>query len=113
MPGGTSRASSTRAPAGGLGFGPVSDPFVVAALWTGCGAFATSFGLLLTIAIFRRQLLRRTARESRIDELWNPLIAQCAEAVPERLPPIAARDVEKVLILWTHAQEVLRGEAQG
>jgi HEAT repeat protein len=95
-----------------LAFGTVSDPFVVAALWTGCGAFGTSFALLAAIAIFRRALLRRLAREQRLAELWNPLIAQCAEAVPPHLPPIAARDAERVLMLWTHAQEVLRGEAQ-
>jgi len=95
-----------------LGSGTVSDPFVVAALWVGCGAFAASFSILVAVALMRARLVRRTAREQRLAEQWNPLIAQCAEAVPPHLPPIADRDAERVLMLWTHAQEVLRGEAQ-
>ena len=95
-----------------MAFGTVSDPFVAAALWTACGAFATSFSLLAAIALIRWRLLRRLARESGLAATWNPLIAECAERVPERVPPVAARDAETVLMLWTRAQETLRGEAR-
>ena len=60
----------------------------------------------------RARLVRRTDRQQRLAALWNPLIAECAERVPEKLPTLKARDAEAVLILWTHAQEVLRGDAQ-
>lgn len=96
----------------GLAFGTVSDPFVAAALWTACGAFATSLLLLVAIAAMRWRLLRRLAREARLAARWNPLIAECAERVPERLPRFAARDAEALLFLWTRAQETLRGDAQ-
>ena len=93
-------------------FGTVSDPFVAAALWAGVGAFATSLALLAAIALLRWRLLRRLSREARLAARWNPLIAECAERVPERLPRLAARDAEAVLVLWTRAQETLRGDAQ-
>jgi HEAT repeat protein len=95
-----------------LAFGTISDPFVAAALWTACGTFATSLLLLVAIAAMRWRLLRRLAREARLDARWNPLIAECAERVPERVPGLAARDAEAVLLLWTRAQETLRGDAQ-
>src|SRR5262249_60727625 len=60
----------------------------------------------------RMRLVRRTARQQRLAALWNPLIAECAERVPKELPALKSRDAETVLILWTHAQETLRGEAQ-
>jgi HEAT repeat protein len=95
-----------------LAFGTVSDPFVVAAIWTAIGAFATSLMLLAATALLRWRLLRRLARESQLSERWNPLIAECAERVPARVPRVAARDAEAVLLLWARAQETLRGEAR-
>lgn len=95
-----------------MAFGTVSDPFVAAALWTACGTFATSLLLLVAIAAMRWSLLRRLAREARLAARWNPLIAECAERVPGRVPGLAARDAEAVLLLWARAQETLRGDAQ-
>jgi HEAT repeat protein len=95
-----------------LVFGTVSDPLVAAALWTGCGAFATSLSLLAAIAVMRWRLLRRLAREARLAARWNPLIAECAERAPERVPAVAARDAETGLMLWARAQETLRGDAR-
>jgi HEAT repeat protein len=94
-----------------LAFATVSDPFVVAALWTGCGAIATSFSLLAAIGVIRWRLLRRLAREARLAAKWNPLIAECAERVPASAPVVAARDAEAVLLLWARALETLRGDA--
>jgi hypothetical protein len=95
-----------------LAFGTVSDPFVAAALWAGIAALTTSLSLLAAIGVLRWRLLRGLARETRLAARWNPLIAECAERVPERLPRLAARDAEAVLVLWVRAQETLRGEAQ-
>lgn len=95
-----------------MAFGTVSDPFVAAALWTAVGTLGTSLLLLAAIGVIRWRLLRRLAREARLGERWNPLIAECAERVPERLPRVAERDAAAVLLLWTHAQETLRGDAQ-
>ena len=69
--------------------------------------------LLAAIALLRWRLLRRLAREAQLAEHWNPLIAECAERVPARVPRVAARDAEAVLLLWARAQETLRGEARG
>lgn len=95
-----------------LVFGTVSDPLLAAALWTGCGALAATFALLVVIALMRLRLLRRLARERRVAALWNPLLAQCAEGVPDPLPRLRRRDAESFLLLWCRAQESLRGEAQ-
>src|SRR5262245_6322861 len=107
-----SRATSTGAPADGLVFGTVSDPLLAAALWTGCGAVVATFALLFAILIMRVRLLRRLEREQRVAAIWNPLLAQCADGVPDSLPRLRPRDVEAVLELWCRAQESLRGEAQ-
>lgn len=93
-------------------FGTVSDPFVAAALWSAVGALGTSLLLLATIGVIRWRLLSRLAREARLGKRWNPLIAECAERVPERLPRVVERDAMTVLLLWTQAQETLRGDAQ-
>ncbi len=61
----------------------------------------------------RWRLLRRLAREARLAARWNPLIAECAERAPGRVPAVAVRDAGAVLMLWARAQETLRGDARG
>jgi HEAT repeat protein len=95
-----------------LVFGTVSDPLLAGALWTACGALFVTFAFLVAIAIMRVRLLRGLARERRVADLWNPLLAQCAGGVPDPLPRLRRRDAESFLLLWCHAQESLRGEAQ-
>jgi HEAT repeat protein len=95
-----------------LGFGTASDPLILFALWTGCGALVATALLLLAVLVIRMRLLRRLERERRCALLWSPLIAECAEGVPARLPPLARQDAETFLMLWCRAQESLRGEAQ-
>jgi hypothetical protein len=95
-----------------LAFGTVSDPLLAAALWTACGALTITALLLAAIVVARVRLLRRLEHERRAAALWNPLLAECAERVPDPLPALAARDVEAFLVLWCRAQESLRGEAQ-
>ena len=93
-------------------FGTVSDPLLAAALWVGSGAFASSGLLLAAIVALRVRLHRRTARERRLTAVWNPLIAECIERVPDAVPPVPAQDAEEFLLLWCHAQESLRGDAR-
>lgn len=95
-----------------MAFGTISDPLVAAALWTASVALAATGVLLLVIVVIRIRLLRRLERERRAAEVWNPLLAQCTERVPETLPPLPGRDAEAFLVLWCRAQEVLRGKAQ-
>lgn len=94
-----------------MAFGTVSDPFVATALWAGAGAFAIAAALLLAVAGMRVRLLARLRRGRRLAARWNPLFAECTERVPARVPRIARRDALGFLVLWTRAQESLRGEA--
>ena len=89
-----------------------SDPLLGAALRLGIVALATSLCLLLSIAFMRARLLRREARARMLAARWHPLLAECAEHVPATLPPLAADDMEAFLVLWCHALESLRGQAQ-
>ena len=93
-------------------FGTVSDPLLAAALWVGSGAFASSGLLLAAIVALRVRLHQRTARERRLAAVWNPLIAECVERVPDAAPAVAAQDAEEFLLLWCRAQESLRGDAR-
>ena len=95
-----------------MAFGTVSDPLLAVALWTGSGAFAASGAILLAVAVLRIRLVRRMARERRLAERWNLLFAECAEAVPKDIPPVAIQDAEPFLLLWSRAQESLRGDAK-
>lgn len=95
-----------------MGFGTISDPLLALALWSGVGASAATLALVLAIIGARLGLLWRTALERRASARWNPLIAQCAERVPQSLPPLTARESAPFLVLWCRAQESLRGDAQ-
>jgi len=75
-------------------------------------ALIVTGALLLGVVLRRIRLLRRLALDARAAALWNPLLAQCADEVPASLPRLRARDRARFLLLWCHAQESLRGEAQ-
>lgn len=95
-----------------MAFGTVSDPLLAGALWLALAVLVATGALLAVTIVIRWRLLRRMARERRTADLWNPLLAQCAERVPGPLPVLPARDAESFLVLWCRAQESLRGEAQ-
>lgn len=90
----------------------VSDPVAAEALWAAAVALVVTGGLLCGVVLARLRLLRRLALDRRAAALWNPLIAQCAEEEPGSLPRLRARDRARFLLLWCHAQESLRGDAQ-
>ena len=68
--------------------------------------------LLCAVVLTRIRLLRRLALDRRAAALWNPVLAQCVDEVPVSLPRLRGRDRVRFLLLWCHAQESLRGEAQ-
>lgn len=95
-----------------MAFGTISDPLLELALCSGVGASAATLALVVAIIGARVGLLWRLALEQRASARWNPLIAQCAERVPDALPALHRRETSAFLILWCRAQESLRGDAQ-
>ncbi len=64
---------------------------------------------LAQIAVLRLRLLARTAREQRVRDVWQPLLAAEIAGEDIALPPLAAGDRDSLLRLWNHLQESLRG----
>lgn len=95
-----------------MAFGTVSDPRLALALWMGVGAFVATAALLAAVAALRINLILRQRRQKALAARWTPLLAECAERVPETLPSVRFVDAVAFLALWVRAQESLRGEAQ-
>jgi HEAT repeat protein len=95
-----------------LAFGTISDPLLAVALYTGIGALASTVALIVAIIGARIGLVARLKVEREAAQRWHPVLAECAERVPDALPRLQAREVEPLLVLWCRAQESLRGAAQ-
>ena len=95
-----------------MAFDTFSDPLLEFALISSAVALATTALLTFGIIAARLRLLYRLRIERGLTARWNPLIAECAERVPEALPPLPARELEGFLVLWCRALESLRGHAQ-
>jgi hypothetical protein len=95
-----------------LAFDTFSDPLLEFALVSSVVALATTALLTLGVIAARLRLLYRLRMERGLTARWTPLIAECAERVPEALPPLLARELEGFLVLWCRALESLRGRAQ-
>ena len=95
-----------------MGFDTFSDPLLEFALVSSVVALATTGLLTLGVIGARLRLLYQLRIERGLTTRWNPLIAECAERVPETLPPLSAREFEGFLVLWCRALESLRGHAQ-
>jgi len=95
-----------------LAFDTFSDPLLEFALVSSVGALSATVTLALAVAVARLRLLYRQRIERRLTARWNPLIAECAERVPESLPILDARELQGFLVLWCRALETLRGHAQ-
>jgi len=95
-----------------LAFDTFSDPLLEFALVSSVVALSTTALLTLGVAGARLRLLYRLRIERGLTARWNPLIAECAERVPEMLLPLVAREFEGFLVLWCRALESLRGHAQ-
>jgi hypothetical protein len=94
-----------------LGFGISSEAFLAVVFELGLAAVGCSVILLALVGLLRVRLLRREARTRKVAERWNPLIAECTERVPERLPPLRVQEARSFLMLWCRAAESLRGAA--
>ncbi|MCG2583961.1 HEAT repeat domain-containing protein [Massilia sp. TS11] len=96
-----------------MGFGPLSDPYLRLAFWTGMGALALTLALAGQIVLMRIALRRAERRAARLVAVWRPLLAIAAseDALPP-LPPLARRDELAFLRLWVHLQASLRGSAR-
>jgi len=95
-----------------LAFDTFSDPLLEFALVSSVVALGTTALLILGVIGARLRLLYRLRIERHLMARWNPLIAECAERVPETLAPLLAREFEGFLVLWCRALESLRGHAQ-
>lgn len=95
-----------------MAFDTFSDPLLKFALVSSVVALATTGILTLGVTAARLRLLYRLRIERALTARWNPLIAECAERVPQTLPPLVAREFEGFLVLWCRALESLRGHAQ-
>ena len=95
-----------------MAFDTFSDPLLEFALVSSVVALGTTGLLTLGVIGARLRLLYRLRIERGLTARWNPLIAECAERVPETLPPLSAREFEGFLVLWCRALESLRGRAQ-
>ena len=95
-----------------MAFDTFSDPLLEFALVSSWVALATTGLLTLGVTGARLRLLYRLRIERGLTARWNPLLAECAERVPEALPPLIAREFEGFLVLWCRALESLRGHAQ-
>ncbi len=87
------------------------DPVLELAWWVGISAIAISLLAFLLVILMRLRLFARQRREQRAVEFWRPLLAQCADRVPEQLRPLERGEEQAVLQLWNHYHESLRGAA--
>ena len=96
-----------------MGYATVSDPILQLALYSGLAAFAVTILMLAAVFALRVRLVLDRSRERRFVERWRPVLVQCMDAVPARLPPLARADRVSFLRLWNYYHESVRGPAQG
>lgn len=90
----------------------VADPLLRLALASGLAAIAISIAMIGVVLLLRLRLLARLRRERAFVAAWRPLMVQCLESAPERLPPLAPADRLAFLRLWNHYSESLLGDAR-
>ncbi|TFW11498.1 HEAT repeat domain-containing protein [Massilia arenosa] len=89
-----------------------TDPWVLAALWTGTAALALTLVLAAEIVFLRIRMRRAARREQAVIQQWRPLFAAAiAEDQPRHVPRVARQDRVAFLKLWVHLQASLRGSA--
>jgi HEAT repeat protein len=95
-----------------LVFSTLSDPFLLAAFWTGMGALGLTLLLGAQIVYLRMALRRHERLEKAVIAKWRPLLmAALAEAPPDMLPELERRERLPFLRLWLHLHLSVRGEA--
>lgn len=93
-------------------FGRLSDPYLLAAAWTGTGALVLTLAIGLYIIALRDSLRQRQRQERHVIGVWRPLLnAALAGEPPAALPALARRDRLVFLKLWVRLHQSVRGEA--
>lgn len=91
----------------------LSDPYVAAAFWAGCGALLLTVLLSLQIIHLRILLRRRERYEKAVHDKWRPLLNAAIVGETPQLPArLSKKELKFFLKLWLHLQFSLRGEAQ-
>ncbi len=90
-----------------------SDFVVTVAWWTGSASVALVFLLMLQILFLRFMLNKRLHRREQFVAVWQPLLMDCMEQVPAKLPKISEGDAYSFLTLWNYLHESVRDEPKG
>ena len=105
-----SKGRSTADKVCGSVFDIPSDPVLRLALWAGLAAAACAGGMLILVVFLRISLLLRRAYEARLMARWRPVLAQCVDSEPVKIPHIARRDQYFILRLWNVHHALMRGQ---
>ena len=105
-----SKGRSTADKVCGSVFDIPSDPVLRLALWAGLAAAACAGGMLILVVFLRISLLLRRAYEARLTARWRPVLAQCVDSEPVKIPHIARRDQYFILRLWNVHHALMRGQ---
>jgi len=95
-----------------LVFSTLSDPYLLAAFWTGLGALALTLVMGAQIVYLRMSLRRQERLEKTAITKWRPLLsAALADVPPDTLPALPQRERLPFLRLWLHLHQSVRGDA--
>ncbi len=89
-------------------YGTYSENLVWLAKWVAIASLLLVALLSFQIVLLRARLQMRLKRERRLYERWQPYLVACLEGPPNRLPVLAAKDIETFLVLWNYFHETLR-----
>ena len=67
--------------------------------------------MLAAVLLLRIQLLLRISQERRLTARWRPVLAQCVDGIPAKIPRIVRSDQYFVLRLWNYHHALMRGQA--
>lgn len=93
-------------------FNTLSDPFLIAAFWTGAGALALTLLIGAQIVYLRGALRRYEKHEREVIAKWRPVLNAAMAAAPSAtLPALDSREHLLFLKLWVHLHQSVRGAA--
>lgn len=97
-----------------MAFGTDSNTVLQVAWWTGAASVALVVLLMIEIVFLRTLLVRRKRRVTRLHEMWQPILVESLERIPEFLPaPPSKADAFEFLLLWNYLQESVRAGDAG
>jgi HEAT repeat protein len=80
------------------------DPRVQFAFWLGLVVVVTSMVLLVAILLMRYLAERRERRHQVAADFWRRVLAEAAQAVPARVPPLPRGDMTGFVDAWNDLQ---------